>query len=82
MIILIEDLDIEQIWGSNHLSRWKLTTIFQDIKNLQQQQHLSLHIKATPKQVLKESKSMSLTASQTFLDVYHEHSMFCNSSSR
>uniref|UniRef100_A0A2N9GLJ1 Reverse transcriptase zinc-binding domain-containing protein n=1 Tax=Fagus sylvatica TaxID=28930 RepID=A0A2N9GLJ1_FAGSY len=81
MIILIEDKDIEQMWGSNHLSKWQLTTIFEDIKNLQQQ-HLSLHIKATPKQVLKETKSMALTASRTFLDVYHEYSMFCNSGSR
>ena len=75
LIIFTEDKDIEQMWGRNQLSRWQLTTIFQDIKNLQHQHHLNLTIKATPITILKETKSMTLTASWTFLDVYHEHSM-------
>jgi hypothetical protein len=75
LIIFTKDRDIEQMWGYNHLSRWWLTSLFQDIKNLQHQYHLSLTIKATTKPVLKETKSLALTASRTFLDVYHEHSM-------
>uniref|UniRef100_A0A2N9FVW3 Reverse transcriptase zinc-binding domain-containing protein n=1 Tax=Fagus sylvatica TaxID=28930 RepID=A0A2N9FVW3_FAGSY len=76
LIIFTEDREIEHMWERNHLYRWKLSTIFQDIKNLQHQHHLSLTIKATPMAVIKETKSMALTASRTFLDVYHEHSMF------
>jgi hypothetical protein len=76
LIIFTEDREIEHMWDRNHLYRWKLSTIFQDIKNLQHQHHLSLTIKATPMAVIKETKSMALTASRTFLNVYHEHSMF------
>ena len=76
LIIFTEDRDIEQMWGCNHLSRWWLTSLFQDINNLKHQYHLSLTIKATTKPILKETKSLALTASRTFLDLYHEHSMF------
>ena len=34
LIILTEGKDIGQMWANNHISRWKLTTILQDIKNI------------------------------------------------
>ena len=67
--------------GQNHISRWKLTTIFQDIKNIQHHHQLKLTVKATPLQVIKDLKSMALTASTTFTDVYYKHPMFSNSTS-
>uniref|UniRef100_A0A2N9HE47 Reverse transcriptase domain-containing protein n=1 Tax=Fagus sylvatica TaxID=28930 RepID=A0A2N9HE47_FAGSY len=81
LIILTEGRDIEQMWANNHISRWKLTTVLQDIKNIQHHHQIRLTVKATPLQVIKDIKAMALTASTTFTDVYYKHPMFSNSSS-
>jgi hypothetical protein len=81
LIILTEGRDIEQMWANNHTSRWKLTTVLQDIKNIQHHHQIRLTVKATPLQVIKDIKAMALTASRTFTDVYYKHPMFSNSSS-
>ena len=79
LIILTEGRDIEQMWANNHISRWKLTTVLQDIKNIQHHHQIRLTVKATPLQVIKDIKAMALTASTTFTDVYYKHPMFSNS---
>jgi hypothetical protein len=82
MIVFTEDKDIEQMWGSKHIPSWKLTTMFQDIQNLQQQHQLRLYIKAIPLPVLKDIKSMALNASRTFTDVYYTNLSFTQSGAR
>jgi hypothetical protein len=82
LIVLTEDREIEQMWSSNHISRWNLTTIFQDIKNIQQQHQIRLSIKAIPLPILKDIKSMALTASRTFTDVYHINPLFTHPGDR
>jgi hypothetical protein len=81
MIILIGDKELERLWSNNQLIKWQIAPLVQDTKNLIQQHDLQLQVKAAPKIIIKETKSMAITAYRCFVNVLYENSMLlynCN----
>ncbi len=75
MIILVGDKDLERMWSNNQLTNCQLAPLVQDIKNLIQHHDLQLQIKAAPKLILRETKSMAIIAFRFFINVNFENSM-------
>ncbi len=67
-IFLTTSKGLEGMWNSNKQQHWSLQPIFEDIRCIQQQLGLQIHIKAVPKLIIADSISL---ASQHFENVMH-----------
>ena len=70
-IFLTTSKGLEGMWNSNKQQHWRLQPIFEDIRCIQQQLGLQIHIKAVPKLIIADSISLASQASQHFVNVLH-----------
>jgi hypothetical protein len=59
---------IEAMWMNTKKINWQLTTIFEDLKCIQQTHGLQMHIKTVPHLIISEATLLATQASRQFLN--------------
>jgi hypothetical protein len=62
---------IEAMWMNTKKIHWQLTNIFEDLKSIQQNHGLHMHIKTVPHLIISEAKVLATQASRQFLNFLH-----------